>query len=58
MRIAQTRAALIRGFARIPLGISARHLGQLHDLPACCIHLVKQVRQKLCWQGACANEEA
>ena len=47
--IAETSAELMRGLARIAPGIVARHLGQLVLL--CCTHLVKQVRQKLCWQG-------
>jgi len=49
MRMALTSAALMRGFARIPCGMAARHLGQLVLL--CCTHFVKQPRQKLCWQG-------
>jgi hypothetical protein len=51
MRMAFTSAALMRGFWRIDCGMGARHVG--HDVLLCCTHLVKQPRQKLCWQGAC-----
>jgi hypothetical protein len=53
MRITLTSAALMRGFWRMPSGMAARQVG--HDSLFCCTHLVKQVRQKLCWQGACAS---
>ena len=52
MRIAFTSAELMRGLWRIDCGMGARHVGQ--DVLLCCTHLVKQPRQKLCWQGACA----
>ena len=51
MRMAFTSAELMRGFWRIDCGMGARHVGQ--DVLLCCTHLVKQPRQKLCWQGAC-----
>ncbi len=46
-----TSAALMRGFWRIDCGMEARQVGQ--EVLLCCTHLVKQPRQKLCWQGAC-----
>ena len=51
MRIAFTSAELMRGLWRIDCGMAARHVGQV--VLFCCTHLVKQPRQKLCWQGAC-----
>ena len=53
MRIAFTSAELMRGLWRIDCGMAARHVG--HDVLFCCTHLVKQPRQKLCWQGACTG---
>lgn len=50
MRMAATRAALMRGLSRVAFGMGARHVG--HDVFACATHLVKQPRQKLCWHGA------
>jgi len=53
MRMAQTSAALMRGLERTDGGMGARQVGQ--DVLDCCTHLVKQTRQKLCWQGACRS---
>ncbi len=50
MRMAPARAVLMRGLAANLAGKGWRHVGQVF-LPLLA-HLVKQPRQKLCWQGA------
>lgn len=49
-RMASTSAVLTRAFSAKRLGNAERQVGQ-ERLP-CWVHLVKQPRQKLCWQGA------
>lgn len=50
-RIATASAVLMRGLAAKPVGRLARQVG--HCLLPLAVHLPKQARQKLCWQGAC-----
>ena len=52
-RIASTSAVLTRAFSAKRLGKLERQVG--HERLPCWVHLVKQPRQKLCWQGACGG---
>ncbi len=52
-RMAPASAVLMRGLAANLDGKLARQVGQLH-LPF-ATHREKQLRQKLCWHGACAQ---
>ena len=54
-RMAPASAVLIRGFAANLAGKPARHVGQL--LLPFATHREKQLRQKLCWHGACSRSD-
>ena len=51
MRMADVSAVLMRGLAAHFAGKGCRQVG--HVFLPCAAHLLKQPRQKLCWQGAC-----
>ena len=51
MRMAEVSAVLMRGLAAHLAGNGCRQVG--HVFLPCAAHLLKQPRQKLCWQGAC-----
>ncbi len=52
MRMADVSAVLMRGLAAHLAGNGCRQVG--HVFLPCAAQRLKQPRQKLCWQGACA----
>ena len=50
MRMADASSVLMRGLAANLGGKAWRQVG--HVFLPCATHLLKQPRQKLCWQGA------
>ena len=52
MRMADASSVLMRGLAANLAGKAWRQVG--HVFLPCATQWLKQPRQKLCWQGACA----